>query len=87
MPWRISTSRAVTPSCRIKAQALPRVRLLVPKPGIVKAPMRWRGTAKASIVLQVTSRDSVESSPPEMPMDTGGLPMCSSRLASPATCV
>ena len=49
--------------------------------------MRSRGTPSASRVLQATSRASVESRPPETPMATGGLPMCSSRLARPATWV
>ena len=46
-----------------------------------------RGTARASNVLQATSSASVESSPPETPMATAGLPMCSSRRARPATWV
>ena len=44
-------------------------------------------TPSRSNVLQATSRASVESSPPETPMATRGLPICSSRLARPATCV
>ena len=34
---RMSTSRAVTPRCRMRAWALSRVRRLVPKPGMVRA--------------------------------------------------
>jgi len=47
----------------MRARALSRVRLLVPKPGSVKAWMRVRGAPRASIVLQATSRASVESRP------------------------
>ena len=64
----MSTSQALTPSCFIRARALPSVRLVVPKPGIVNALTFSRGMPSASQVLHTTSRASVESSPPETPM-------------------
>ena len=71
----------------MRAWALPFVRPVVPKPGSVSAWILSCGTPSRSNVFATTSRASVESSPPDTPMATAGLPMWSSRFASPATCV
>ena len=58
---------------------------VVPKPGMVRARTFCAARRSRSSVLHRTSSESVESSPPETPMATGGVPICSSRRARPVT--
>ena len=61
----------------------PASRLVVPKPGMVRPRIRRAARRAGRTSCTATSSASVESSPPETPMATGGVPMCSSRLARP----
>ena len=75
----------VTPSAVDRRMALPLVRSPVAKPGRVNARMSLRGRPRRSIARAATIRAWVESSPPDTPMTTFGLPMACSRWTSPAT--
>ena len=70
--WRtaavMSTSRSVAPRASESRSALPFVRLVVPKPGMVMARMPSRGRPSRSKARWQTSSASVESSPPDTPM-------------------
>jgi len=63
------------------------VRLVVPKPGIVTPIIFLRDKPNLSKVLTQTSKASVESNPPEIPITAVLAPVCTRRCASPATCI
>ena len=66
----ISISLDVIPRSSISLWAFERVRLLVPKPGIVTPMIPSRGKPIKSKVATVLKRASVESRPPEIPITT-----------------
>ena len=66
----ISISLDVIPRSSISLWAFVRVRLLVPKPGIVTPMIPSRGKPIKSKVATVLKRASVESRPPEIPITT-----------------
>ena len=89
LKWRSTAGpmgivRSSAPSFAASFAALPRVRRLVPKPGIVTAQMKGGGSPSSTHVFAQTRSASVESSPPETPTTSRFAPVCSMRLASPA---
>jgi hypothetical protein len=81
----MSSSSAVTPRVCMSRCALFFVRVPVAKPGRVKPRMSLRGRPSRSIARAATISAWVESSPPDTPMTTFGLPMARSRCSSPET--
>ncbi len=81
----MSISSAVAPTARISCQAWLRVRLLVAKPGIVKASTLRRGSFSSSIARAQTISACVESSPPETPITSFFVPAARMRVARPCT--
>ena len=76
-------SRMVVPRLFISSMALLYVRSVVPNPGIVTAIISLWSFFRMSKEWAVTSRASVESSPPEIPITHVVACACSIRLASP----
>ncbi len=83
----IGISIAETPSSRIISVALPCVRPVVPKPGIVMPVIPLRSSPRMSKAFTATSSASVESSPPDMPTVRCLHPVASRRCTSPAACM
>ena len=69
----------------IRETALVWVRSVVPNPGIVMPTIPFRGSPSLSKVFTQTNNARVESNPPEMPSTTVWHPVCTRRLAKPAT--
>ena len=85
--WRTAstmlTSRSVAPSASAMTVALPCVRSVVPKPGMVTAMMPERSIPRMSKARAQTSSASVESSPPDTPMTAVCECVCASLFARP----
>ena len=77
------TVRSVAPSSSARRSALPLVRAVVPKPGIVTAMRLARGRLSRSSAFADISMASVESSPPETPTTSCFEQVCSIRFLSP----
>ena len=77
------TSRKSVPSSAASSSALERVRLVVPKQGMVtaKIPLRSRPSRSKALAVMRTAR--VESSPPDSPTTAQGALVCSSRFLRP----
>ena len=85
--WRTAfvmlTSRSVAPRASARTSELPCVRSVVPKPGMVTATMPEWSMPRMSKARAVTSRASVESSPPDTPMTAALERVCAMRFARP----
>jgi hypothetical protein len=73
----MSSSSQVTPNARISRTALVLVRSPVAKPGSVNPRMSLRGRPSRSIARAATISAWVESSPPETPITSLGIPRLS----------
>ena len=77
-------SAKLTPSASHKISALERVRLVVPKQGIVKATISFGSRCSTLQARTATSKARQLSSPPEMPSTAHLAWVCSMRLARPS---
>ena len=73
----------VTPNAFIRHSALLRVLPVVPNPGMERPMIPHGFSCSLSNTLLHISNASVESNPPETPITTWSIPVCTSRLASP----
>ena len=81
----MSIVSSLSPSPSARSSAFPRVRFVVPKPGIVYTCTPARPSPRRSNAVTVTSSASALSSPPESPITAWRQPIAASRRASPTT--